>query len=353
MKKAIIFGITGQDGAYLANLLLNKNYEVHGVKRRNSNLGSSSRLDYLYKDPTHNQTNLYLHYGDITDSSNVTSLINEIQPDEIYNLSAQSHVAVSFVVPAYTAQVDAVGTTNILEAIRMLKLTKKTRFYQASTSELFGDVLESPQNEDTPFNPQSPYSIAKQYSFWMTKLYREAYGMHSSNGILFNHESPLRGENFVTRKITLALSRISIGKQKKLSLGNLDSLRDWGHANDYVDAMWRILQKDSARDYVISSGQQITVRDFVSRAAREVGLEITWKGNGLEEIGLDQNENIIVDVNEKYFRPAEVETLLGDSTVARTELEWEPKIGINELISEMMKSDIEFVKTGVYPNPFS
>ena len=319
----------------------------------NSNLGSSSRLDYLYKDPTHNQTNLYLHYGDITDSSNVTSLINEIQPDEIYNLSAQSHVAVSFVVPAYTAQVDAVGTTNILEAIRMLKLTKKTRFYQASTSELFGDVLESPQNEDTPFNPQSPYSIAKQYSFWMTKLYREAYGMHSSNGILFNHESPLRGENFVTRKITLALSRISIGKQKKLSLGNLDSLRDWGHANDYVDAMWRILQKDSARDYVISSGQQITVRDFVSRAAREVGLEITWKGNGLEEIGLDQNENIIVDVNEKYFRPAEVETLLGDSTVARTELEWEPKIGINELISEMMKSDIEFVKTGVYPNPFS
>jgi GDPmannose 4,6-dehydratase len=234
----------------------------------------------------------------------------------------------------------------------MLKLTKKTRFYQASTSELFGDVLESPQNENTPFNPQSPYSIAKQYSFWMTKLYREAYGMHSSNGILFNHESPLRGENFVTRKITLALSRISIGKQKKLSLGNLDSLRDWGHANDYVDAMWRILQKDSARDYVISSGQQITVRDFVSRAAREAGLKITWKGNGLEEIGLDQNENIIVDVNEKYFRPAEVETLLGDSTLARTELEWEPKIGINELISEMMKSDIEFVKTGVYPNPF-
>lgn len=353
MKKAIIFGITGQDGAYLTNLLLNKDYEVHGVKRRNSNLGSASRLDYFYKDPLQNKTNLFLHYGDITDASNVTSLISEIQPDEIYNLSAQSHVAVSFVIPSYTAQVDAVGCTNILEAIRTLKLTNNTKFYQASTSELYGDVIETPQNENTPFNPQSPYSIAKQYSFWMTKLYREAYEMHASNGILFNHESPLRGENFVTRKITMALSKISIGEQEKLSLGNLDSLRDWGHAKDYVDAMWRILQQDTPKDYVISSGQQISVRDFVVRAAKLVDIHITWKGSGLEEVGLDQNNREVVNVSKKYFRPAEVSTLLGDSSLARKDLGWKPQVKIDELIAEMMHSDLEYAKSGVYPNPFN
>ena len=352
MKKAIIFGITGQDGAYLTNLLLNKDYEVHGVKRRNSNLGSASRLDYFYKDPLQNKTNLFLHYGDITDASNVTNLISEIQPDEIYNLSAQSHVAVSFVIPSYTAQVDAVGCTNILEAIRTLKLTKKPKFYQASTSELYGDVIETPQNENTPFNPQSPYSIAKQYSFWMTKLYREAYEMHASNGILFNHESPLRGENFVTRKITMALSKISIGEQEKLSLGNLDSLRDWGHAKDYVHAMWRMLQQDIPKDYVISSGQQISVRDFVVRAAKLVDIHITWKGSGLEEVGIDQNNREVVNVSEKYFRPAEVGTLLGDSSLARKDLGWKPQVKIDELITEMMQSDLEYAKSGVYPNPF-
>tara|TARA_B100000963_G_C22563030_1_gene642369 strand:- start:231 stop:1292 length:1062 start_codon:yes stop_codon:yes gene_type:complete len=352
MKTALIFGITGQDGAYLTNFLLKKGYSVHGVKRRNSNLSSASRLDYFYKDPLHEQTDLHLHYGDITDASNVTNIINDVKPDEIYNLSAQSHVAVSFVIPIYTAQVDAVGTTNILEAIRSLKLDDSIRFYQASTSELYGDVLEVPQNENTPFNPQSPYSIAKLYSFWMTKLYRKAYKMHSSNGILFNHESPLRGENFVTRKITIALSKISIGSQKKLSLGNLDSLRDWGHAKDYVEAMWKILQQDKPMDYVISSGEQISVRDFVTRAAKEVNIEMSWKGEGLNEKGFDQNNNEIVNVSEKYFRPAEVSTLLGDSSLAEKELNWKPKVKIDDLISEMMKSDIHFAKTGTYPNPF-
>ena len=353
MKIALIFGITGQDGAYLTNLLLKKGYEVHGVKRRNSNLGSASRLDYFYKDPLQEKTNLFLHYGDVTDASNVTNLINQVQPLEIYNLSAQSHVAVSFVIPTYTAQVDAVGCTNILEGIRSLNMQNTTKFYQASTSELYGDVLETPQDENTPFNPQSPYSIAKLYSFWMTKLYREAYGMHSSNGILFNHESPLRGENFVTRKITIALSKISIGSQSKLSLGNLDSLRDWGHAKDYVDAMWRILQQDSPKDYVISSGQQISVRDFVSRAASEVGIEISWQGEGLNEVGIDQNNNQIVNVSEEYFRPAEVSTLLGNSSLASKDLGWEPKVGINDLISEMMESDLHYAKEGTYPNPFT
>ena len=352
MKKALIFGITGQDGAYLTNFLLEKGYSVHGVKRRNSNLGSASRLDYFYKDPLQEKTNLQLHYGDITDASNVTNVINDVKPDEIYNLSAQSHVAVSFVIPTYTAQVDAVGTTNILEAIRLLKLDNQTKFYQASTSELYGDVLEVPQNEKTPFNPQSPYSIAKLYSFWMTKLYREAYKMHSSNGILFNHESPLRGENFVTRKITIALSKISIGSQKKLSLGNLESLRDWGHAKDYVEAMWKILQQDQPKDYVISSGEQISVRDFVTKAAKEVDIEISWEGEGLNEKGFDQNNNEIVNVNEKYFRPSEVSALLGDSSLAEKELGWKPKVKIDDLISEMMKSDLHFAKTGTYPNPF-
>jgi len=352
MKKAIIFGITGQDGAYLTDLLLRKGYEVHGVKRRNSNLGSASRLDYFYKDPLQEKTNLYLHYGDITDASNVTNVINETKPDEIYNLSAQSHVAVSFVIPTYTAQVDAVGCTSILEAVRSLKMQDSTRFYQASTSELYGDVLEIPQDENTPFNPQSPYAIAKLYSFWMTKLYREAYGMHSSNGILFNHESPLRGENFVTRKITMALSKISIGSQDKLSLGNLNSLRDWGHAKDYVDAMWRILQQDKPKDYVISSGHQISVRDFVSRAAKEVDLDLSWHGEGLNEVGVDQNNNEIINVSEEYFRPAEVSTLLGNSSLARKELDWEPAVDINELISEMMRSDLYYAKNGTYPNPF-
>jgi GDPmannose 4,6-dehydratase len=352
MKKALIFGITGQDGAYLTDLLLNKEYEIHGVKRRNSNLSSASRLDYFYKDPIQNKTNLFLHYGDVTDASNVIKLVNEIKPDEIYNLSAQSHVAISFNMPNYTGQVDAIGTLNILEAMKSLNMMECCKFYQASTSELFGKVLETPQNEKTPFNPQSPYAIAKQYSYWMTKLYREAYSMHCSNGILFNHESPIRGENFVTRKITMALSRISIGSSEKLSLGNLDSLRDWGHARDYVQAMWKILQKDQPKDYVIATGSQISVRDFVTKAAREVDIEVIWDGEGINEVGFDQKGNKIIDVNVKYFRPAEVETLLGDSSLAQEELDWKPKTGIDELIAEMMKSDLHYAKEGFYPNPF-
>jgi GDPmannose 4,6-dehydratase len=353
MKKALIFGITGQDGAYLTDFLIKQGYEVHGVKRRNSNLSSASRLDYFYKDPIHNKTNLFLHYGDITDASSVFNIINQTQPEEIYNLSAQSHVAISFVMPNYTGQVDAIGTLNILEAMRSLNMIESCRFYQASTSELYGKVLETPQNEKTPFNPQSPYAIAKQYSFWMTKLYREAYLMHASNGILFNHESPIRGENFVTRKITMALSRISIGTQETLSLGNLDSLRDWGHARDYVKAMWKMLQRDKPKDYVIATGKQISVRDFVTKAAIEVGIDIVWDGKGINEVGLDQRGKKIIDINSKYFRPAEVATLLGDSSSAQKELDWKPQTEIDDLIAEMMKSDLHFAKKGIYPNPFT
>ena len=353
MKKALIFGVTGQDGAYLADTLLKKDYIVHGVKRRQSSLSSASRLDPIFKDPIQRNTNLILHYGDLTDALSVASLVAKIQPDEIYNLAAQSHVAVSFVVPTYTGQVDALGTTNILEAIRMSDLESKTKFYQASTSELYGKVLEVPQSETTPFNPQSPYSIAKMYSFHMTKLYREAFGMFASNGILFNHESPLRGENFVTRKITLGLAKIKLGHEKKLSLGNLNAKRDWGHAKDYVNAMWKILQTNEPRDYVIATGEQYGVREFVEKAALHIDLKISWKGDGINEIGVDQDGRTIIDIREEYYRPAEVETLLGDPSLARKDLNWKPKRTFDSLVEEMMTSDLALLRDGQMPNPFS
>ena len=322
MKKALIFGVTGQDGAYLANALLNKSYIVHGVKRRQSSLSSASRLDLIFKDPIQRETNFILHYGDSTDPLNVTGLIAKTQPDEIYNLAAQSHVAVSFVMPGYTGQVDALGTLNILEAIRLLGLEEKVRFYQASTSELYGKALEVPQSETTPFNPQSPYAIAKMYAFFMTKLYREAYGLFASNGILFNHESPLRGENFVTRKITLGLAKIKLGLESKLSLGNIDTKRDWGHAKEYVDAMWQVLQNDQAKDYVIATGEQHSVREFVEMAAKCIDLHITWHGDGESEVGVDQDGRELINHRKEYYRPAEVETLLGDSSLARKDLDF-------------------------------
>ena len=353
MKKALIFGVTGQDGAYLADTLLKKDYIVHGVKRRQSSLSSASRLDPIFKDPIQRNTNLILHYGDLTDALSVASLVAKIQPDEIYNLAAQSHVAVSFVIPTYTGQVDALGTTNILEAIKMSDLESKTKFYQASTSELYGKVLEVPQSETTPFNPRSPYSIAKMYSFYMTKLYREAFGIFASNGILFNHESPLRGENFVTRKITLGLAKIKLGHEKKLSLGNLNAKRDWGHAKDYVNAMWKILQTNEPRDYVIATGEQYGVREFVEKAALHVDLKISWKGDGINEIGVDQDGRTIIDIREEYYRPAEVETLLGDPSLARKDLNWKPKRTFDSLVEEMMTSDLALLRDGQMRNPFS
>jgi GDPmannose 4,6-dehydratase len=352
MKKALIFGVTGQDGAYLANNLLDKNYIVHGVKRRQSNLNSASRLDLLFKDPNQQETDFILHYGDITDANNVFTLIAKLKPDEIYNLAAQSHVAISFVMPAYTGQVDALGTLNILEAIRASGLEKTTKFYQASTSELYGKVMEIPQSELTPFNPQSPYAIAKMYSFYMTKLYREAYGLSASNGILFNHESPLRGENFVTRKITIGLAKIKLGIEQQLFLGNLDAKRDWGHAKDYVDAMTKILQLGKANDYVIATGEQYSVRDFVECASKHIGIEITWKGKGVDEVGIDQSGREIIKVSKEYYRPAEVETLLGDASFARKDLEWVPKISFEALVEEMMISDLALFRDGEIPNPF-
>ena len=353
MKKALIFGVTGQDGAYLADALLKKNYIVHGVKRRQSSLSSASRLDIIFKDPIQRDTDFILHYGDVTDPSNVTALISEIKPDEIYNLAAQSHVAVSFVMPAYTGQVDALGTLNILEAIRTTGLGKTTKFYQASTSELYGKVFEFPQSETTPFNPQSPYSIAKMYAFYMTKLYREAYGLFSVNGILFNHESPLRGENFVTRKITLGLAKIKLGLEKKLFLGNLDAQRDWGHAKDYVDAMWRVLQTENARDYVIATGEQHSVREFIEKAAGFIDINITWHGSGIKEVGVDQNGRELINIRKEYYRPAEVETLQGDSTLAKKDLKWKHKIGFSSLVEEMMISDLALLRDGEMPNPFT
>ena len=352
MKKALIFGVTGQDGAYLADALLKKDYIVHGVKRRQSSLSSASRLDPIFKDPIQRKTNFTLHYGDLTDALSISSLVSKIKPDEIYNLAAQSHVAVSFVIPAYTAQVDALGTSNILEAIRMNGLENKAKFYQASTSELYGKVLEVPQSETTPFNPQSPYSIAKMYAFYMTKLYREAYGMFATNGILFNHESPLRGENFVTRKITLGLSKIKLGHEKKLSLGNIDAKRDWGHAKDYVNAMWKILQTDEPRDYVIATGEQYSVRDFVEKAALLIDLKIHWEGEGINEVGIDQDGRTIIDIREEYYRPAEVETLLGDPSLAKKDLNWQSETTFDSLVEEMMISDLALLKEGQMPNPF-
>jgi GDPmannose 4,6-dehydratase len=339
MKKALITGITGQDGAYLADLLLNKGYEVHGIKRRAS-LFNTDRIDHLYQDPHVSGRNLILHYGDLTDSTNLIRIIQQVQPDEIYNLAAMSHVAVSFETPEYTANADGIGTLRILEAIRILGLEKKTRFYQASTSELYGLVQEVPQKETTPFYPRSPYAVAKLYGYWITVNYREAYGIYACNGILFNHESPLRGETFVTRKITRALARIKLGLQDCLYLGNLDSLRDWGHARDYVEMQWLMLQQEKPEDFVIATGVQYSVRAFVDAAAKELGISISWKGTGVDERGADQTGRTIVRVDPRYFRPTEVETLLGDPTKAKEKLGWTPQTSFEELVAEMVREDL-------------
>ena len=344
MKKALITGITGQDGAYLAELLLEKGYEVHGVKRRSS-LFNTDRIDHLYQDPHEKNTKLVLHHGDLTDTSSLIRIIQEVQPDEIYNLAAQSHVAVSFEEPEYTANSDALGALRILEAIRILGLEKKTKYYQASTSELFGEVQETPQNEKTPFHPRSPYAVAKLYAYWITINYREAYGIYACNGILFNHESPIRGETFVTRKITRALARIKLGLQETLYLGNMDAKRDWGHAKDYVEMQWLMLQQDKPEDFTISTGVQYTVRDFVNAASKELGMELKWTGDGIDETGVDiSTGKTIVRVDSRYFRPTEVETLLGDSTKAREQLGWTPKISFEELVKEMVIHDLNEAK---------
>jgi GDPmannose 4,6-dehydratase len=341
MKKiALITGITGQDGAYLAELLLGKGYVVHGIKRRASSF-NTARIDHLYHDPHEEDVRFFLHHGDVTDSSNLIHLIQKIQPDEIYNLAAMSHVAVSFESPEYTADVDAIGPLRILEAIRILGLQKKTRFYQASTSELYGLVQETPQNETTPFYPRSPYAVAKLYAYWITINYREAYGIYACNGILFNHESPIRGENFVTRKITRALARIKLGLQDHLYLGNLDALRDWGHAKDYVEMQWLMLQQDKPEDFVIATGVQYSVRDFVTIAAKELDMDISWTGEGLNERGSDVSGKCIVSVDLRYFRPTEVENLLGDPSKAKAKLGWEPKITFMELVQEMVREDLK------------
>lgn len=341
-KKALIIGVTGQDGAYLAKFLLDKNYEVHGIKRRAS-LMNTARIDHLYEEtlPLGSSPRFILHYGDVTDTSNIIRIINEIKPDEIYNLAAQSHVKVSFELPEYTANVDAMGTLRILEAIRILGLEKKTRFYQASTSEMFGKVQAIPQNEETPFYPRSPYGVAKLYGFWITKNYRESYGMFACNGILFNHESPLRGETFVTRKITRAVARIGRGTQQKLHLGNLDAKRDWGHARDYVEAMWLMLQQDTPDDFVIGTGETRTVKEFVEEAFKHIGITIAWRGSGVDEVGYDpKTGKELVFVDPVYFRPAEVDLLLADPRKANTVLGWKPKIGFHELVKEMMVADL-------------
>ncbi len=340
MKKALITGITGQDGAYLAEFLLKKGYEVHGVKRRSSLL-NTDRIDHLYQDPHISERNFILHYGDMTDSTNLVHIVQKVQPDEIYNIAAQSHVAVSFEQPEYTADTDALGALRLLEAIRILNLSKSTRFYQASTSELYGLVQEIPQSERTPFYPRSPYAVAKLYAYWITVNYREAYGIYACNGILFNHESPLRGETFVTRKITRGLSRIKIGLQECLYLGNLGALRDWGHARDYVEMQWLMLQQPAPEDFVIATGKQHSVRDFVNAAAAEIGMKIEWRGEGTDEKGFDSTGKCVVAVDPRYFRPTEVETLLGDATKARTKLGWKPKITFEEMVQEMMVADLK------------
>jgi GDPmannose 4,6-dehydratase len=343
MKKALISGITGQDGAYLLELLLDKGYEVHGIKRRSSSF-NTGRIDKFINDENIYGKKFFLHYGDLVDSSSIFSLVNEIKPDEIYNLAAQSHVAVSFVEPEYTAQVDALGTLRFLEAIRSAGLKSTTKFYQASTSELFGLVQEVPQTETTPFYPRSPYGVAKLYGYWITKNYRESYNMYACNGILFNHESPLRGETFVTRKITRALARIKLGKQKNLTLGNLNALRDWGHAKDYVRMQWLMLQQDEPKDFVISTGKQISVREFVEKSAKYLEMNIEWSGEGIDEIG-SVDGKVIVKVDPQYFRPAEVETLLGDSSFAKNELGWTTEISIDDLAKEMVLYDFEQAKS--------
>jgi len=339
MKKALITGITGQDGSYLAEFLLNKNYQVHGIKRRSS-LINTDRIDHLYEEPHKNDRKFILHHGDLTDSTSLIRIINEIQPDEIYNLAAQSHVAVSFEEPEYTANSDAIGALRILEAIRILRLEKKTKYYQASTSELYGTTQETPQTEKTPFYPRSPYGVAKLYAYWITVNYREAYGIYACNGILFNHESPVRGETFVTRKITMALARIKLGFQKKLYLGNLNALRDWGHAKDFVEAQWLMLQQENPEDFVIATGKQYSVRDFINEAAKNLDMKIEWRGSGVEEVGSFNDKEIVV-IDERYFRPTEVETLLGDATKAKEKLNWSPKISFEELVKEMVEEDLK------------
>lgn len=357
-KKALITGITGQDGSYLAEFLLKKGYQVHGIKRRASSF-NTQRIDHIYED-WHESSDFFLHYGDLTDSLNITSLIEKIQPDEIYNLAAQSHVAVSFESPEYTANVDALGTLRILDAIRFLKLADRVKFYQASSSELYGLVQETPQNEKTPFYPRSPYAVAKLYSYWITINYREAYNIYACNGILFNHESPRRGETFVTRKITRGLSNIALGLEECLYLGNLDSKRDWGHARDYVEMQWLMLQQEKPKDYVIATGKQSSVRDFVNLSAAELGIKLKFYNSGTEEIGLVEEVSnpefkdtielgkTIIKVDPAYFRPAEVETLLGDASLAKKELRWAPKTGLKELCAEMIKEDLKIAKKDLY-----
>jgi GDPmannose 4,6-dehydratase len=343
-KKALITGVTGQDGAYLAEFLLQKGYEVHGIKRRASSF-NTDRIDHLYKDPHAQGVRMLLHYGDLTDSTNLIRIIQQVEPDEIYILAAQSHVAVSFETPEYTANADAVGALRILEAIRVLGLVKKTRFYQASTSEMFGKVQEIPQRESTPFYPRSPYGVAKLYGHWITVNYREAYGMYACSGILFNHESPIRGETFVTRKITRGLARIHHGMEESLFLGNLDSLRDWGHARDYVRAQWLMLQQDAPDDFVIATGEQHSVREFVTRAGAELGMRIEWEGHGVDEIGVDRvSRRTLIRVDARYFRPTEVDTLLGDPAKARTRLGWKPEISFDQLVKEMVTADSEIAR---------
>ena len=339
-KKALITGITGQDGAYLAEFLLEKGYEVHGMKRRTS-LFNTARIDHIYRDIHEGSIDFFLHHGDMTDSSSVTRIIQEVAPDETYNLAAQSHVAVSFEEPEYTANSDALGTLRILEAIRILGFEEKTKFYQASTSELFGKVRETPQNESTPFYPRSPYGVAKLYAHWITVNYREAYGMFACNGILFNHESPIRGETFLTRKVTRALARIKLGMEPVLYLGNLDARRDWGHAKDFVEAQWLMLQQDEPEDYVIATGKQHSVREFIEIAANEIGIDIKWEGEGLNEVGYDRStDRVIIRIDPRYLRPTEVDTLLGDPTKARERLGWEPKTSFRELVKEMIRKDL-------------
>jgi len=343
MKKALISGITGQDGAYLAELLLAKGYEVHGIKRRSSSF-NTARVDHLYQDPHETGVRFTMHYGDLTDSTNLIRLIQEVQPDEIYNLAAQSHVQVSFDTPEYTANADGIGTLRMLEAMRILGLEKTTRFYQASTSELYGLVQEVPQSETTPFYPRSPYAAAKLYAYWITVNYREAYGMHASNGILFNHESPLRGETFVTRKITRAVAAISLGLQDQIYLGNLDAKRDWGHARDYVEGMWRIVQQDTPDDFVLATGETQTVRSFVEAAFAEVDIQVDWKGEGVDEIGYQAGtDRVLVSVDPRYFRPTEVDLLIGDPTKAREKLGWSHTTTLAEMVAEMVRADLKVV----------
>ncbi|MDC0481638.1 GDP-mannose 4,6-dehydratase [Candidatus Pelagibacter sp.] len=348
MKKALITGITGQDGSYLAEFLLNKGYQVHGIKRRTS-LINTGRIDHLYQDLHEQNLRFILHHGDLTDSTSLIRIIQEVKPDEIYNLAAQSHVAVSFEEPEYTANSDALGTLRILEAIRILKLEKKTKFYQASTSELYGAAQETPQNEKTPFYPRSPYGVAKLYAYWITVNYREAYGIYACNGILFNHESPVRGETFVTRKITRALTRIKLGLQKNLYLGNLNALRDWGHAKDFVEAQWLMLQQKNPEDFVIATGKQYSVRDFINEACKNLDIKVDWRGKDLDEVG-SYNGKDIIKVDPRYFRPTEVETLLGDATKAKEKLKWVPKISFNQLVKEMIEKDLNLAKNNQLTN---